>query len=174
MRKIILLLLIITLLASGCQKGHSEIIIGSKNFTESIILGEILAQQIEAKTGRVVVRKFNLGGTFICHQALTAGQIDLYPEYTGTALTAILKRAPESDPKAGYQTVKQAYEKDLAATATAPFGFNNTFAILIRGEDARKFNLKNVSEAAAKTPEWRAGFGYEFMERKDGFPGFAA
>src|SRR5262249_3925221 len=142
-------------------------------FTESIILAELLAQQVEASTGKKVERKFNLGGTLICHQALVAGQIDIYPEYTGTSLTAILGQEPQYDPRAVYDTVKKAYESRFNVTAAEPFGFNNTFAILIRGEEARNRNLKTISEAAQYAPEWRAGFGYEFMERPDGFKGFS-
>jgi osmoprotectant transport system substrate-binding protein len=174
MKRLIICLLLLSLCAHGCARARDAIVIGSKNFTESIILAEIMAQKIESSTGQTVIRKFNLGGTFICHQALLAGQIDIYPEYTGTALTAILKKPPEQDPKAVYQIVKQAYENEFAATATAPFGFNNTFAILVRGEDARQLNLKSISQISQFAPQWRAGFGYEFMERADGFPGFAA
>src|SRR5438128_11405031 len=110
MKRLILCILLFCLIAIACERGRTTVIIGSKNFTESIILAELLAQQIEATCNCVVTRKFNLGGTFICHQALIAGQIDLYPEYTGTALTAILKLPPSSNPQSVYQTVKQEYE----------------------------------------------------------------
>src|SRR5438132_825284 len=112
MRRFILWFMLASLLFSSCGGGRGAVVIGSKNFTESIILAELIAQQVEAAGGHVE-RKFNLGGTFICHQALISGQIDIYPEYTGTALTAILRRPPETDPKAVYQAVKQAYESQF-------------------------------------------------------------
>lgn len=161
------------LLLAGCAR-NDRIVVGSKNFSEQVILGEMIAQQIEQTTGLKVVRKLNLGGSFICHNAIIAGEIDVYPEYTGTALTAILKSEPDNDPRRVYLRVKDAYLKTLQLQWTEPFGFNNTFAILIRGEDARRLGIKTISEAAPYASKWRAGFGYEFMERKDGFPGLAA
>ena len=162
-------------LLSSCATSHSNrIVIGSKNFTESLILGELLAQQIEAHTHLKVERRFYLAGTYICQQALLAGRIDMYPEYTGTALTAILKQKVGGDKAEVYQQVKSQYEARLGLTLGPPFGFNNTFAMEIRGEDARRLNLKTLSQAAAFAPHWRAGFGYEFMERPDGYAGLAA
>jgi osmoprotectant transport system substrate-binding protein len=114
-----------------------------------------------------------LGGTFVCHQGITAGELDIYPEYTGTALTAILKQPPIKDPKQVYQTVKQEYAQRFQLDWTDPLGFNNTFALVVRGEDARKLKLKTLSQAAQYTPQWQAGFGYEFTERSDGLPGLA-
>lgn len=174
MRRLMLVTLALLLIASGCGKRDRGLVVGSKNFTESIILAELLAQHIEAATGQRVTRKVNLGGTLICHEALIAGEIDLYPEYTGTSLTAVLKHPPQTDAAKVYEIVKRDYETKFRVTATAPFGFNNTFAILVRGDDARKLNLKTISDAAAHTPQWLAGFGYEFMDRPDGFPGLAA
>lgn len=173
-QKFTLLILLLVLLLPACQPSKKTIVVGSKNFTESIILAELLAQHIENTTGEKVSRQFNLGGTIICHQALIAGQIDLYPEYTGTASVAILQQPSQTDPQKVYQSVKEAYQKKFNATLTEPFGFNNTFAILIRREDAEKLNLKTVSQVSEHTPNWRAGFGYEFMSRADGFPGFSA
>jgi len=163
------------LFLSACGPPRSErIVVGSKNFTEQAVLGEIFAQQIEAKTKLPVERKFYLAGSFICQQAILAGRIDLYPEYTGTALTAILKEKPSRDREAVYQRVKSEYERRFQLTLGPPLGFEDTFAIEIRGEDARRLNLKTISQAAAYTPKWRAGFGYEFMERPDGYKGMAA
>jgi osmoprotectant transport system substrate-binding protein len=163
------------LFIGACGPPRSQVIVvGSKNFTEQAVLGEIFAQQIEAKTGRPVERKFYLAGSFICQQAILAGRIDLYPEYTGTALTAILKEKPSSDREAVYQRVKSEYERRFQLTLGPPLGFEDTFAIEIRGEDARRLNLKTITQAAAYTPKWRAGFGYEFMERPDGYKGLAA
>jgi osmoprotectant transport system substrate-binding protein len=168
-------LLLATLLLSSCASSRSDrIVIGSKNFTESLILGELLAQQIEAHTQLKVERRFYLAGTYICQQAILAGRIDIYPEYTGTALTAILKQQAVGDKADVYRRVKSEYEAHLGLTLGPPFGFNDTFAMEIRGEDARRLNLKTLSQAAAFAPQWRAGFGYEFMERPDGYAGLAA
>lgn len=160
---------------SSCAPSHSDrIVIGSKNFTESLVLGELLAQLIEARTHLKVERRFYLAGTYICQQAILAGRIDIYPEYTGTALTAILKQNAGGNRKEVYERVKSEYESRLGLTLSPPFGFNDTFALEIRGEDARRLNLKTLSRAAAYAPQWRAGFGYEFMERPDGYKGLAA
>ncbi|MEO1561430.1 MAG: ABC transporter permease/substrate-binding protein [Cyanobacteria bacterium J06632_19] len=151
----------------------STITIGSKNSTEQIILGEIIAQKIEAETDLSVDRRFNLGGTFISHEALKKGQIDGYVEYTGTALTAVLQKKPISNPEVVYQQVKQAYDEKFQLELMEPLGFENTFAIVMRREDAQKLNIKTLSEAGKYSPQWQAGFGYEFLEREDGFPGLA-
>src|SRR5208282_18616 len=171
----ILLFLAPTLALSSCAPSHADrIVIGSKNFTESLILGELLAQQIEAQTHLKVERRFYLAGTYICQQAMLAGRIDIYPEYTGTALTAILKQQVGGDKAGVYQRVKTAYESHYGLTLGPPFGFNDTFAMEIRGDDARRLGLKSLSQAAVLAPQWRAGFGYEFMERPDGYAGLAA
>jgi osmoprotectant transport system substrate-binding protein len=164
----------VSLLLGACGPSRSEkIIVGSKNFTEQAILGELVAQHLEARTHLPVERRFYLSGSYICHQALLAGRIDAYVEYTGTALTAILKDPLESDPRAVYERVQREYGSRFGLVVTEPLGFNNTFAIVIRGEDARRFKVHTLSEAAPHAPEWRAGFGYEFMERPDGFAGLA-
>jgi osmoprotectant transport system substrate-binding protein len=150
------------------------IVIGSKNFTESLMLGELMAQIIEARTHLKVERRFYLAGTYICQQAILAGRIDIYPEYTGTALTAILKQKAAGDRSAVYQRVKSEYETRFGLTLSPPFGFNDTFAMEIRGEDARRFKLTTLSEAVPFARQWKAGFGYEFMERPDGYTGLAA
>lgn len=155
-------------------RSHPRIVVGCKNFTEQIILGELIAQQIENKTHLPVERRFYLGGTYIAHQGILAGRIDIYPEYTGTALTAILKEQPNSDRKAVYDRVKSEYQRRFHLTLGPPFGFNDTFAIEIRGEDARRLHLQTLSQAANYTPHWRPGFGYEFMERRDGYKGLVA
>lgn len=159
--------------ASQINLGQTTIIIGSKNFTEQVILSEILAQQIEAKTDLTVDRRFNLGGTFICHNAVKAGEIDGYVEYTGTALTTIIKQKPITDPQIVYERVKTSYEQEFNLTVMPSLGFENTFALVIRSEDAEKLNIQTLSEAAQYTPQWRAGFGYEFLTREDGYPGLA-
>lgn len=174
LKKFIVLLIFIILSVSACQPSKKNLVIGSKNFTESIILAELFAQHIENTTGEKVDRQFNLGGTIICHQALLAGQIDIYPEYTGTALMAILQEPAQTDSQKVYDLVKDTYQKKFSATIFSPLGFNNTFAILVRREDAEKLNLKTISEVSKYTLEWKAGFGYEFMSRADGFSAFAS
>ncbi|MFZ0318753.1 MAG: glycine betaine ABC transporter substrate-binding protein [Candidatus Sulfotelmatobacter sp.] len=174
-RRLAVFVIISALLLTSCAPSHNNrIVVGSKNFTESLMLGELLAQIIEARTHLKVERRFYLAGTYICQQALLAGRIDVYPEYTGTALTAILKQRVAGDRTAVYQQVKSEYEAHLGLTLSPPFGFNDTFAMEIRGDDARRLNLKTLSQAAAFTPQWHAGFGYEFMERPDGYAGLAA
>ena len=153
-------------------KSTGRIAVGSKDFTEQVILGEILAQAIEAKTGTEVVRRFDLGGN-LAHDAMIAGEIDVYVEYTGTALLAILKEKPMADPQEVLRRVKTEYANRFKLEWTEPLGFNNTFAILVRAEDAKKLGLKTVSDASKVSRQWRAGFGQDFMSRSDGYPGFA-
>ncbi len=168
------LLLVSFLLLSSCSPHVERVAVGSKNFTESLILGEIIAQQIEAHTALKVERRFYLAGTYICQQAVLAGRIDVYPEYTGTALTAILKEKASGDSAEVYQRVKTEYERRFGLTLGPSFGFNDTFAMEIRGEDARRLHINTLSQAAQFAPQWRAGVGYEFMERPDGYRGLAA
>jgi len=173
------LLVAVAVLLSSCSSSHSDrIVVGSKNFTESFILGELIAQQIEAHTRLQVERRFYLAGSYICQQAILAGRIDVYPEYTGTALTAILKEnasgGQSEDKREVYRRVRSEYERRFGLTLTPAFGFNDTFAMEIRGEDARRLNIKTLSQATAFAPQWHAGFGYEFMERPDGYRGLAA
>ncbi|MBM3817833.1 MAG: ABC transporter permease subunit [Acidimicrobiia bacterium] len=152
---------------------EERIIVGSKNFTEQVLLGELMAQAIERYTDLPVERRLNLGGTFICDRAIQTGDIDLYVEYSGTALTAVFNRPVERDPRAVLQTVRELYA-DTGRTMLEPLGFNNTFAILVRSGDARERGLKTLSDLAAHAPGWRAAFGYEFLERADGYTGLAA
>src|ERR1700687_1513196 len=170
-----ILALALCALLSACGPPRADrIVVGTKNFTEQLVLGEIIAQQIENKTHLPVERRFYLAGSYICHQAILGGRIDIYPEYTGTALTAILKEKASSNSEQVYDEVKAEYAREFNLDVGKPLGFNNTFAIEIRGEDARRLELKTISQAAAYTPKWRAGFGYEFMERPDGYKGLAA
>jgi osmoprotectant transport system permease protein len=162
-------------LAGGAAIAASSsgvIVVGSKNFTEQLILGEIVAQTIERETGLSVRRRLNLGGTLICDRALLAGDIDVYVEYTGTALTAIFQQPPSNDPEMVLETVRNAYANS-GRTLLPPLGFDNTFAILVRGADARRLGLRTIDDAAGVAPQWRAGFGYEFLERPDGYRGLA-
>ena len=169
-----MLVVVLVLPIVGCPRHRDRIVVGSKNFTEQLVLGEMFAQVIEARAHLEVERRFYLAGTFICHQAILAGRIDLYPEYTGTALTAVLKEPPGGGKAEVYRRVKQGYENRFGLALGPPLGFDDTFAMVIRGEDARKLNLHTMSQAAAYTPKWRAGFGYEFMERPDGYKGLVA
>jgi glycine betaine/choline ABC-type transport system substrate-binding protein len=155
------------LIAAGCGRSD-RIVVGSKNFTEQLILGEIAAQQLERRLGVKVQREFDLGGTLLAHTALVQGQIDLYPEYTGTALTAVLKQAPSSSPADVLRRVREGYRK-WDVEWLDPLGFNDTFAMVIRGDDSRGEHIATLSEAAKR--KWTLGVGYEFATRPDGLQG---
>jgi osmoprotectant transport system permease protein len=151
---------------------HADVIrVGSKNFTEQILLGEIVAHQLE-RAGLKVVRRLNLGGTFICDRALRSGDLDVYVEYSGTADAAVFKNPPETDPAKVLERVRRGYA-DAGLTLLPPLGFENTFAILVRGEDARRLRLQTIDDAVGPAAAWHAGFGYEFLQRADGYPGLA-
>jgi osmoprotectant transport system permease protein len=153
------------------RQAGDVIVVGSKNFTEQLVLGELLAQTIE-RTGAKVDRRLNLGGTLICDRALLDGSIDAYVEYTGTALTAVFHQPVATDPSGVYATVRELYAGS-GRTLLPPLGFNNTFAILVRRRDAEARQLRSIDDLARVAPDWRAGFGYEFLERPDGFRGLA-
>jgi osmoprotectant transport system substrate-binding protein len=170
-RSLCLWLAIALIALSGCGQKQKKIVVGSKFFTEQVVLAELLAQHIEARTGIPVQRKTNLGGTLLIQKAMLAGELDLYVEYTGTALTAVLNEAPKGDSKRVYERVKKEYAERFGLEVTEPLGFENTFAMVIRGEDAKKYNLQKLSDITALAPKWRAGVGYEFLERPDGFTG---
>jgi osmoprotectant transport system substrate-binding protein len=173
-RSLCFLLFLTAIVPSACRAPvKSKITIGSKFFTEQVVLAELLAQHIEAKTGIPVDRKTNLGGTLLVHKALEAGQLDLYVEYTGTALTAVLNESPQGDSAAVYKRVKQLYSDRFHFEVTEPLGFENTFAMVIRGDDAQNLHLQKISNIAPLAPQWRAGVGYEFLERPDGFRGWS-
>ena len=172
MKRIAATLIVVSVLLS-CNQTHRGIVIGSKNFTEQVVLGELLAQQIERHTGERVDRRFYLGGTFIAHQALLAGRIDGYVEYTGTALTAVLKEQPSSDSAEVFDRVKTGYAQRFNLLVLPTLGFNNSFAIVLRGSDAHRLRLRTISDLAAHGPKMRIGVGYEFLERPDGYDGLA-
>jgi osmoprotectant transport system substrate-binding protein len=164
------------LLSTGCGGsggGEDKIVVGSKNFTEQVVLGELVAQQIETHSKLKVERRFYLGGTYIAHQALVSGRIDLYVEYTGTALTVVLNQPAVHDAGMAFEQVRDGYANRFGLKVAPSLGFENTFAMVIRGDDARRLNVHTLSEAAKHAPDWRAGFGYEFLERPDGYPGLA-
>jgi osmoprotectant transport system permease protein len=156
----------------GAAPRATVIRVGSKNFTEQIILGELVAQQLERSGGVKVERRLNLGGTFICDTALRSGDIDVYVEYTGTADTAVFKNPVETDRALVLDRVRQGYAA-AGLTVLPPLGFENTFAILVRGDDARRAGLATIEDAAPRSPSWSAGFGYEFLQRADGYPGLS-
>ena len=191
--------LVVATSALLARRASGAVVVGSKNFTEQVILGEIVAQAIEQDAGIPVERRLNLGGTLICDRALVNGDIDVYVEYTGTALTAVFHQPIPSDSARGpreesesssaaarasgggtpralndvvYDTVRDLYAR-TGRTLMPPLGFNNTFAILVRSRDAREHGLKTIEDAARAAPGWHAGFGYEFLERPDGYPGLA-
>jgi osmoprotectant transport system substrate-binding protein len=160
---------------TSCAPPHpNHPVIGAKNFTEQVVLGELLAQEIEAKSNLKVERRFYLAGSYICQQAMLAGRIDAYVEYTGTALTAILKQPLDRDPATVLSTVRTLYQQGYQITVAPPLGFSNSFAMVIRGDDAQRLHLTTLSQAAQYTPQMRLGVGYEFEQRPDGLPGLSA
>lgn len=171
-------LLILVSLTACAPPRASRIVIGAKNFTEQVVLGELLAQEIEATTGEKVDRKFYLAGSYICHQALVNGRIDGYVEYTGTALTAILKQplppVEQRDAATVWTRVRDLYESRYGVRVGRGLGFEDTFAMVVRGDDARRLGLKTISDAVRVAPGWRLGVGYEFEERPDGLRGLEA
>ena len=161
------------LLLAGCDRRERHVTVGSKNFTEQLVLGELLAQLLERRLKVPVERRFYLAGTYICQQAILAGRIDLYVEYTGTALAAILKQPVIPDPQAVFEIVREQYRRRFNLMVMPSLGFSNTFAIIMRGDDARAAGITKLSELAAYAPKMRIGVGYEFLERPDGFAGLA-
>jgi osmoprotectant transport system substrate-binding protein len=175
MRRFLAILLALTSLGLSCCRAPrpAKITIGSKFFTEQVVLAELLAQHIEARTAIPVIRKTNLGGTLLVHKALLAGELDLYVEYTGTALTAVLNESPSGSAAEIYDRVKQLYAQRFNLELTEPLGFENTFAMVVRGNDAQNLHLRKISDIAPLAPKWRVGVGYEFLERPDGFRGWS-
>jgi len=155
----------------ACADGADHVVVGAKNFSEQTLLGEIVSEWIESTTDVAVERRFQLGGTFIAHRAVTSGDIDLYVEYTGTALTTILEREPMSDPSAVLGAVRKEYDRRWGLEVLDPLGFENTFAMLVRSATADSFDLHTLSDLSSHAAVLRPGFGYEFMEREDGFRG---
>jgi osmoprotectant transport system permease protein len=155
----------------GTANARQRVVVGSKDFTESVLLAEIFGQMLEAR-GVEVVRNFELAGN-LAHESLVSGQIDAYPEYTGTSYMAVLKYPLNTDARNVYETIRRDYAEKFNIEVSSSLGFENTFAILVRGEDARRFNLKTISDAVPHARNWRAGFGQDFMSRADGYPGFA-
>ncbi len=172
-------LMMVCLWLTACAPPRpSRITIGAKNFTEQVVLGELLAQEIEAVTGKPVDRRFYLAGSYLCQQALLSGRIDGYVEYSGTALTAILKQplppVGQRDEATVFQRVRTLYASRYRIKVEPGLGFQNTFAMVVRGDDARRHVLKTISDAVTNSPTangWRLGVGYEFQSRPDGLSG---
>ncbi|MGH9632850.1 MAG: glycine betaine ABC transporter substrate-binding protein [Bryobacteraceae bacterium] len=165
--------LIVLTCAAGCSSSGS-ITVASKNFTEQVILGEITAQHLEARLGRQVDRKLNLGGTLLVHQALMNGEIDIYPEYSGTAMASILKMSGGSAPDVIFQKIREAYRTGKQVEWLDPLGFNNSFAMVVTRQLAEGESLKTLSDAAKTDVAWKLGVGYEFQTRPDGLPALNA
>jgi osmoprotectant transport system substrate-binding protein len=159
------------LLAAGCRSSGHDVVVGSKNFTEQLILGELFAQVLEQACQTPVQRRFYLAGTYICQQAILAGRIDIYPEYTGTALAAVLKQNAAGSAGQVYAEVKREYREKFQLDVMPPLGFNNTFAMVMRGDDAKRLGLSKLSQLAPDSLTMRLGVGYEFLERQDGYKG---
>jgi osmoprotectant transport system substrate-binding protein len=174
MKRIVLILLLVTAtFCDACRTATGpQLVVSSKFFTEQVVLAELLAQHIEARTGIPVRRKANLGGTLLVHKAMLSGEVDLYVEYSGTALTAVLGESPKGDSTEVYQRVRAEYARRFGLEVTEPLGFENTFAMVVRGDDARSDHLGRISDIVPLAPHWRAGVGYEFLERPDGYRGW--
>lgn len=174
MKRTLLLSIALIALTACAPPRSSHIVIGAKDFTEQVILGELLAQEIEASGGGPVERRFWLAGSYLCQQALVSNRIDAYVEYTGTALTAILKQPLDRDPASVDRTITGLYAQRYHVRVFPSLGFNDTFAMVIRGADARRLHLKTISDILPYAPTWRLGVGYEFAERPDGLRGLSA
>ena len=161
----------LALVLAGCGPRQRELTVGSKNFTEQLILGELLAQYLGSVCRQPVERRFYLAGTYICQQAILAGRIDLYVEYTGTALATILKERPSGDSQSVYQQVKDEYRRKFGLEVMLPLGFDNSFAMVMRGGDAERWGVRSLSQLAGVSQHLRLGVGYEFLERQDGYKG---
>jgi glycine betaine/choline ABC-type transport system substrate-binding protein len=161
---------LVAVLAQARTAAGPFVTIGSKNFTEQVILGELLAQAIEAEGGVAVVRKLSLGGTFICDRGVRTGELDAYVEYTGTAVSAVFHEEVPRDSRQAFDRARELYARG-GITARDPLGFNNTFAILVRSRDAAARGLKTIEDLRAVQGNWTPGFGHEFLQREDGYPG---
>ena len=165
-----LALLAVTAGVAYARTSEDSIVVGSKNFTEQVILGELVAQSLEAEGGIRVIRKLNLGGTFVCDRGVRTGDLDVYVEYTGTAVTAVFHEEVPHDSARAFQRARELYARN-GLTALNPLGFNNTFTVLVRSADARAMGLRNVDDLNTVAGRWTPGFGYEFLQRDDGYPG---
>lgn len=169
---IVVCLLLVVGLFVGCSgSGNKTVVIGSKDFTENIILGEMIAQMLEANTDLKVERKLNMGGTFVNFEALKKGDIDMYADYTGTGLTAQLKMDVMNDADKVYDIVQKEFNEQFKLKWLKPLGFNNTYAVAVKEDFANKNNINKVSELAPFAPELIFGGEHEFFNRQDGYEG---
>jgi osmoprotectant transport system permease protein len=166
----LLLLVVVVVGAAYERSGDATVVVGSKNFTEQVILGELIAQTLEAEEGLRVDRKLNLGGTFVCDRGIRTGDLDVYVEYTGTAVTAVFHETVPHDSGQALERARELYARS-GLTVLAPLGFNNTFSVLVRSADARTLGLRTIEDLRSVAARWRPGFGYEFLQREDGYPG---
>jgi osmoprotectant transport system substrate-binding protein len=173
MKRALLLSITLISLTACAPPRSSHIVIGAKDFTEQVVLGELLAQEIEATGGGPVERRFWLAGSYLCQQALISNRIDGYVEYTGTALTAILKQPLNRDPTQVDATITRLYAQRYQIRVFHGLGFDDTFAMVIRGAEARQLHLKTISDIIPYAPKWHLGVGYEFAERPDGLRGLS-
>jgi osmoprotectant transport system substrate-binding protein len=162
------------LFCAACTTRAHGVTVGSKNFTEQLVLGELLAQYLQSICHTAVDGRFYLAGTYICQQALLAGRIDVYVEYTGTALAAILKQNASGDSQVVYEQVKEDYRRKFGLDVMPPLGFNNSFAMVMRSDDAHRLRVSTLSQLARVAPQLRLGVGYEFLERQDGYKGLVS
>ncbi len=173
MTGVLSLVLIMALLMAGCG-GADKIVVGSKDFGESIVLSEIFAQLIEAKTDLTVDRKLNMGGTFVCFEAIKNGDIDIYPEYTGTALTAQLGMDVITDPDEAYRTVSNAFDEQFGIRWLEPLGLNNTYTISVSDAVYQEYGIETFSDLAEISENLIFGAEHEFFDRQDGYDGLTA
>jgi osmoprotectant transport system substrate-binding protein/osmoprotectant transport system permease protein len=166
-----LLLVVVLSGVAYARTSDATVVVGSKNFTEQVILGELVAQTLEAEGGGLrVVRKLNLGGTFVCDRGIRTGDLDVYVEYTGTAVSAVFHQTVPHNSAQAFERARELYAKS-GLTVLNPFGFNNTFSILVRTRDARRLGLRTIDDLGDVAGRWTPGFGYEFLQRDDGYPG---
>ena len=161
----------VLLLAAPQAPAETRVVVGSKNFAESRILGEMFCQLIEAKTELTAERKLGLAGTQVCFEALRTGAIDVYPEYTGTGLVSILGEAPNPNRAEALRQVRRAFLDQWDLHWLVPLGFNNAYELAVPKTLAQKHKLRSISDLARVAPDLTAGLGYEFTNRDDGYPG---
>ncbi|HML15510.1 MAG TPA: glycine betaine ABC transporter substrate-binding protein [Bryobacteraceae bacterium] len=163
-------LILLAVMLAGCGKAKKPILVGSKNFTEQVVLGEIIAQHLENRLHRKIERRLNLGGTLLSYQALQDGEVSLYPEYTGTIEAEILKETPSPDPEQVYERSRLELLRQAQIEVLKPLGIDNRFVMVVRSDEANRDHLTTLSEAARVKPGWKLGVGYEFEQRTDGLP----
>jgi osmoprotectant transport system substrate-binding protein len=159
-----------SMLDTGCGTSKKPLVVGSKNFTEQVLLGEIISQHLERRLGQKVIRRLNLGGTLLTYQALQNGEINIYPEYTGTIQAEILKEQPSSNAAQALDRSRNEMTRLAQTEVLDPLGIDNGFVMVVRGSDARQYNIKTLSQAAEIKGGWKLGVGYEFEQRVDGMP----